>query len=97
MSLRSRLEALHGSMSGRIKEAFLTGVQKTLAVVKSHYGNFDAGPVSEGFLEAEDAELLALEDSMKGARRSAGGPLPSRGRAPSPEPAVKKKRAVVPL
>jgi hypothetical protein len=48
-SLASRLRALGGHVSGRMRRALHLGVQKALGVVRSHYEiNFEA--VAEGYI-----------------------------------------------
>jgi hypothetical protein len=54
-SLASRLRALDGHVSGRIRCALRLGVQKALSVVRSHYEvNFEA--VAEGYIVPEGVE-----------------------------------------
>jgi hypothetical protein len=54
-SLASRLRALGGHVSGRMRRALHLGVQKALGVVRSHYEiNFEA--VAEGYIVPEGAE-----------------------------------------
>jgi hypothetical protein len=53
--LDSRLHALGGHVSGRMRRALRLGVQKALGVVRSHYEvNFDA--VAEGYIVPEGVE-----------------------------------------
>jgi hypothetical protein len=54
-SLASRLCALGGHVSGRMRRALHLGVQKALGVVRSHYEiNFEA--VAEGYIVPEGVE-----------------------------------------
>jgi hypothetical protein len=54
-SLASRLRALGGHVSGRMRRALHLGVQKALGVVRSHYEiNFEA--VAEGYVVPEGIE-----------------------------------------
>jgi hypothetical protein len=54
-SLASRLRALGGHVSGRMRRALRLGVQKALGVVRSHYEvNFEA--VAEGYIVPEGVE-----------------------------------------
>jgi hypothetical protein len=54
-SLASRLRALGGHVSGRMRRALHLGVQKALGVVHSHYKvNFEA--VAEGYIVPEGVE-----------------------------------------
>jgi hypothetical protein len=54
-SLASRLRALGGHVSGRMRRALHLGVQKALGVVQSHYEiNFEA--VAEGYIVPEGVE-----------------------------------------
>jgi hypothetical protein len=54
-SLASRLRALGGHVSGRMRRALHLGVQKALGVVRSHYEiNFEA--VAEGYVVPEGVE-----------------------------------------
>jgi hypothetical protein len=54
-SLASRLRALGGHVSGRMRRALHLGVQKALGVVRSHYViNFEA--VAEGYVVPEGVE-----------------------------------------
>jgi hypothetical protein len=54
-SLASRLRALGGHVSGRMRRALRLGVQKALGVVRSHYEvNFEA--VAEGYIVSEGVE-----------------------------------------
>jgi hypothetical protein len=54
-SLASRLRALGGHVSGRIRRALHLGVQKALGVVRSHYEiNFEA--VAESYIVPEGVE-----------------------------------------
>jgi hypothetical protein len=54
-SLASRLRALGGHVSGRMRRALHLGVQKALGVVRSHYEiNFEA--VVEGYIVPEGVE-----------------------------------------
>jgi hypothetical protein len=54
-SLASRLRALGGHVSGRMRRALHLGVQKALGVVRSHYKiNFEA--VAEGYIVPEGVE-----------------------------------------
>jgi hypothetical protein len=54
-SLASRLRALGGHVSGRMRQALHLGVQKALGVVRSHYKiNFEA--VAEGYVVPEGIE-----------------------------------------
>jgi hypothetical protein len=54
-SLASRLRALGGHVSGRMRRALHLGVQKALGVVRSHYEiNFEA--VAEGYIVLEGVE-----------------------------------------
>jgi hypothetical protein len=54
-SLASRLRALAGHVSGRMRRALHLGVQKALGVVRSHYEiNFKA--VAEGYVVPEGVE-----------------------------------------
>jgi hypothetical protein len=53
--LASRLRALGGHVSGRMRRALHLGVQKALGVVRSHYEiNFEA--VAEGYIVPEGVE-----------------------------------------
>jgi hypothetical protein len=60
-SLASRLRALGGHVSGRMRRALHLGVQKALGVVRSHYEiNFEA--VAEGYIVPEGVEdEMAME------------------------------------
>jgi hypothetical protein len=60
-SLASRLRALGGHVSGRMRRAMHLGVQKALGVVRSHYEiNFEA--VAEGYIIPEGVEdEMAME------------------------------------
>jgi hypothetical protein len=60
-SLASRLRALGGHVTGRMRRALHLGVQKALGVVRSHYEiNFEA--VAEGYIVPEGVEdELAME------------------------------------
>jgi hypothetical protein len=54
-SLVSRLRALGGHVSGRMRRALHLGVQKALGVVRSHYEvNFEAA--AEGYIVSEGVE-----------------------------------------
>jgi hypothetical protein len=54
-SLASRLCALGGHVSGRMRRALHLGIQKALGVVRSHYEiNFEA--VAEGYIVPEGVE-----------------------------------------
>jgi hypothetical protein len=54
-SLASRLRALGGHVTGRMRRALHLGVQKALGVVRSHYEiNFEA--VAEGYIVTEGIE-----------------------------------------
>jgi hypothetical protein len=54
-SLASRLRALGGHVSGRMRRAMHLGVQKALGVVRSHYEiNFEV--VAEGYVVPEGVE-----------------------------------------
>jgi hypothetical protein len=54
-SLASRLRALGGHVTGRMRRALHLGVQKALGVVRSHYEvNFEA--VAEGYVIPEGVE-----------------------------------------
>jgi hypothetical protein len=54
-SLASRLRALGGHVSGRMRRALHLGVQKALGVVRSHYEiNFEA--VADGYIVPEGVE-----------------------------------------
>jgi hypothetical protein len=54
-SLASRLRALDGHVSERMRRALHLGVQKALGVVRSHYEiNFEA--VAEGYIVPEGVE-----------------------------------------
>jgi hypothetical protein len=54
-SLASRLRALGGHVSGRMRHALHLGIQKALGVVRSHYEiNFEA--VAEGNIVPEGVE-----------------------------------------
>jgi hypothetical protein len=54
-SLASRLRALGGHVSGRMRRALHLGVQKALGVVRSHYKiNFEV--VAEGYIVPEGVE-----------------------------------------
>jgi hypothetical protein len=54
-SLASRMRALDGHVSGRMRRALRLGVQKALGVVRSHYEiNFEA--VAEGYVVPEGVE-----------------------------------------
>jgi hypothetical protein len=54
-SLASRLRALGGHVSGRMRRALHLGVQKALGVVRSHYEiNFEA--VADGYIVPEGIE-----------------------------------------
>jgi hypothetical protein len=54
-SLASRLRALGGHVSRRMRRALYLGVQKTLGVVRSHYEvNFEA--VASGYVVSEGVE-----------------------------------------
>jgi hypothetical protein len=54
-SLASRLHALSGHVSGRMRRALRLGIQKALGVVRSHYEvNFEV--VAEGYIVPEGVE-----------------------------------------
>jgi hypothetical protein len=54
-SLTSRLRALGGHVTGRVRRALHLGVQKALRVVQSHYEvNFEA--LAEGYVVPEGVE-----------------------------------------
>jgi hypothetical protein len=54
-SLASRLRALGGHVTGRVRRALHLGVQKALGVVRSHYEvNFEA--LAEGYIVPEGVE-----------------------------------------
>jgi hypothetical protein len=54
-SLASRLRALGGHVTGRVRRALHLGVQKALGVVRSHYEvNFEA--LAEGYVVSEGVE-----------------------------------------
>jgi hypothetical protein len=54
-SLASRLRALGGHVSGRMRQALHLGIQKALGVVRSHYEiNFEA--VAEGYIVPKGVE-----------------------------------------
>jgi hypothetical protein len=54
-SLASRLRALGGHVTGRVRRALHLGVQKALRVVRSHYEvNFEA--LAEGYVVLEGVE-----------------------------------------
>jgi hypothetical protein len=54
-SLASRLRALGGHVSGRMRRALRLGVQKALGVVRSHY-EVDFEAVAEGYIVPEGVE-----------------------------------------
>jgi hypothetical protein len=67
-SLVSRLRALGGHVSGRMRRALHLGVQKALGVMRSHYEiNFEA--VAEGYIVPEGVEdEVAMERVDQGSR-----------------------------
>jgi hypothetical protein len=71
-SLDSRLRALGGHVTGRVRRALHLGVQKALGVVRSHYEvNFEA--LAEGYVVPEGVEdEVAMEHVDTLAANAAG-------------------------
>jgi hypothetical protein len=64
-SLASRLRALGGHVTGRVRRALHLGVQKALGVVRSHYEvNFEA--LAEGYVEVAMERVDALAADAAG-------------------------------
>ena len=55
-SLRSRLTALSGQVSERLRGALHTGVKRALAIVSSHYTGVNLVAISDGYVLPEDDE-----------------------------------------
>jgi hypothetical protein len=73
-SLASRLRALGGHVSGRMRRALRLGVQKALGVVRSHYEiNFEA--VAEGYVVPEGVEDEAVMEHTDALAADAAGAL----------------------
>jgi hypothetical protein len=73
-SLASRLRALGGHVSGRMRRALRLGVQKALGVVRPHYEiNFEA--VAEGYVVPESVEDEAAMEQADALAADAVGAL----------------------
>jgi hypothetical protein len=73
-SLASRLRALCGHVSGRMRRALRLGVQKALGVVRSCYEvNFEA--VAEGYVVPEGVEDEAAMEHVDALAADAAGAL----------------------
>jgi hypothetical protein len=73
-SLASRLRALGGHVSERMRRALRLGVQKALGVVRSHYEvNFEA--VAEGYIVPEGVEDEAAMEHVDALAADAVGAL----------------------
>jgi hypothetical protein len=78
-SLASRLRALGGHVTGRVRRALHLGVQKALGVVRSHYEvNFEA--LAEGYVVPEGVEDEVAMERVDALAADAAGTLaePSR-------------------
>jgi hypothetical protein len=73
-SLASRLRALGGHVTGRMRRALHLGVQKALGLVRSHYEvNFEA--LAEGYVIPEGVEDEVAMDRVKALAADAAGML----------------------
>jgi hypothetical protein len=73
-SLASRLCALGGHVTGRMRRALHLGVQKALGVVRSHYEiNFEA--VAEGYIVLEGVEDEVAMERVDALAADAAGAL----------------------
>jgi hypothetical protein len=73
-SLASRLRALGGHVTGRMRRALHLGVQKALGVVRSHYEiNFEA--VAEGYVVPEGVEDEVAMERVDALAADAAGAL----------------------
>jgi hypothetical protein len=73
-SLASRLRALGGHVTGRMRRALHLGVQKALGVVRSHYEiNFEA--VAEGYVVPEGVEDEVAMERVDALAADAAGTL----------------------
>jgi hypothetical protein len=71
-SLASRLRALGGHVTERMRRALHLGVQKSLGVVRSHYEvNFEA--LAEGYVVPEDVEDEVAMERMDALAADAAG------------------------
>jgi hypothetical protein len=64
-SLQSGLTALYGGVHDRVCDALHTSMQRTLAVMTSHYDGLDLQSVSEGFVDMPDSDLEKLVDTAE--------------------------------
>jgi hypothetical protein len=72
--LASRLRALGGHITGRMRRALHLGVQKALGVVRSHYEvNFEA--LAEGYVVPEDVEDEVAMERVDALAADAAGAL----------------------
>jgi hypothetical protein len=73
-SLASRLRALGGHVTGRVRRALHLGVQKALGVVRSHYEvNFEA--LAEGYVIPEGVEDEVAMERVDALSTDAAGTL----------------------
>jgi hypothetical protein len=73
-SLTSRLRALGGHVTGRVRRALHLGVQKALRVVQSHYEvNFEA--LAEGYVSPEGVEDEVAMERVDALAADAAGAL----------------------
>jgi hypothetical protein len=73
-SLASRLRALGGHVTGRVRRALHLGVQKALGVVRSHYEvNFEA--LAEGYVVPEGVEEEVAMERVDALAADAAGTL----------------------
>jgi hypothetical protein len=73
-SLASRLRALGGHVTGRVRQALCLGVQKVLGVVQSHYEvNFEA--LAEGYVVPEGVEDEVAMERVGALAADAAGAL----------------------
>jgi hypothetical protein len=73
-SLASRLRALGGHVTGRVRRALHLGVQKALGVVRSHYEvNFEA--LAEGYVVPEGVEDEVAMERVDALAADAAGTL----------------------
>jgi hypothetical protein len=73
-SLSSRLRALGGDVTGRMRRALHLGLQKALGVVRSHYEvNFEA--LAEGYVVPEGVEDEVAMERMDALAADAAGTL----------------------
>jgi hypothetical protein len=73
-SLASRLRALGGHVTGRMRRALHLGVQKALGVVRSHYEvNFEA--LAEGYVVPEGVEDEVAMERVDALAADAAGTL----------------------